>query len=174
MHNNYYFLKQLGAQLKEALVGFSLVSCFSQSKDELILEFNNTERSFFIKASLTSEFSCLSFPAVFNRARKNSIDLFNPALIRKVLGIKQFENERCFSILLENDSQLLFKMHGNRANVLLVENGAVKEIFRNHLATDFEIDITNLDRKIDWSKEAFLSNLKDLPKFVSNFRRKTK
>ncbi|HEY5825837.1 MAG TPA: NFACT RNA binding domain-containing protein [Cyclobacteriaceae bacterium] len=146
-----------------------MVSCFSQSKDELILEFNNVQQSFFIKASLTSEFSCLSFPEIFSRARKNSIDLFNEALIKKVVGVRQFENERCFSILLENDFQLLFKMHGNRANVLLIENGIVKEIFRNHLAADFEIDATQLDRHIDWAKEAFLSNLTDLPKLYFTF-----
>jgi len=169
VHNNYYFLKQLSIQLQNDLKGFSLVSCFSQSKDELILEFNNAQRSFFLKASLTSEFSCLSFPEVFNRARKNSIDLFNDALIKKVIGVRQFENERCFSVLLENDFQLLFKMHGNRANVLLVENNIAKEIFRNHLTADFEIEVTDLDRQIDWSKEAFISNLTDLSKLYFTF-----
>ena len=169
MHNNYYFLKQLSAQLEQNLTGFSLVSCFSQNKDELILEFNNTTQSFFIKASLHSDFSCLSFPENFNRARKNSIDLFNPALIKKVLGVRPFENERCFSILLENNFQLLFKMHGNRANVLLIENDTVTEIFRNHLKADFEIEVSGLDRQIDWSKEAFLEHLDDLSKLYFTF-----
>ncbi len=169
MHNNYYFLKQLSARLALNLDGFSLVSCFSQHKDELVLEFNNTLRSFFIKASLSPEFSCLSFPDSFNRARKNSVDLFNDLLLKKVAGVYQFENERSFSILLEMGFQLIFKMHGNRANVLLIQHDQVREIFKNQLETDFEIDIKKNDRQIDWSREEFDAHLSNLSSLYFTF-----
>ncbi len=84
VHNNFYFLRQLSTELKHRLDGFTLVSCFSQNKDELILEFNNAKTSFFIKASLTPELQALSFPASFHRARKNSIDLFQSIIMLKV------------------------------------------------------------------------------------------
>jgi predicted ribosome quality control (RQC) complex YloA/Tae2 family protein len=169
VHNNYFFLTQLSKGLEIRLGNSTLVSSFSQNKEELILEFNDGVKSFFIKASLTSEFCCLSFPESFNRARKNSIDLFNDALMKKVNGIHQFENERCFSIELEEDLFLLFKMHGNRSNIILFKNRIVKEIFRHHLDTDFQINFSELNRKIDWSKEEFIKQITNLQQTYFTF-----
>lgn len=138
------------------------MSCFSQHKDELIIEFNNSQSSRFIKASLQPDFCCLSFPKSFNRARKNSIDLFNDLLLKKVIGVQQYLNERSFSILFEDGITLLFKMHGNRANIILFKGEDVIGIFRNHLSADRSINLNELDRHIDWSLEAFLHNTKNL------------
>jgi NFACT N-terminal and middle domains/NFACT protein RNA binding domain len=151
------------------LEGFTLVSCFSQNKDELIIEFHNGNKSFFIKALLQPAFCCLCFPKTFGRARKNSIDLFNNALMRKVLGIRQYKNERSFSILLEGSLSLLFKMHGNRANIVLCEGDLATSVFRNHLVADQEIKLSQLDREIDWSWQAFEENKEKLPSLYFTF-----
>jgi predicted ribosome quality control (RQC) complex YloA/Tae2 family protein len=162
VHNNFYFLRQLSAQLNERISGYSVVSCFSQNKDELVVELNNSDESFFIKANLSSVFSCLSFPNEFHRARKNSIDLFEAIILKKVIHVKQFENERAFALELEGKLSLIFKMHGNFANVLLAKGNHVEEIFRNHLQADFEIEIEKLNKSIDFSKEYFLRNVQQL------------
>jgi predicted ribosome quality control (RQC) complex YloA/Tae2 family protein len=169
VHNNYYFLRQLSTQLRHELAGFTLVSCFSQNKDELIIEFNNASRSYLMKASLLPQFCCLSFPEDFNRARRNSIDLFNEILMRKVIGVRQFDNERSFSIELEESYELLFKMHGNRSNLILFQNKKAIALFRNHLESDLEISLDELDRSIDFSKEAFELNITKLPQLYYTF-----
>jgi predicted ribosome quality control (RQC) complex YloA/Tae2 family protein len=143
MHNSHLFLKQLSSRLNEILVGFRLVSCFSQNKDELIIEFNNGEQSFFIKAYLHPEFCCLSFPSTFKRARKNSIDLFNSLLLKKITRIISFHDERAFAIELESSSFLFFKMFGNQSNVILFEGNELKEIFRNNFKNDFELKLNS-------------------------------
>lgn len=169
MHNNYYFLAQLSNQLKQVLNGYRLVSCFSQNKDELIIEFNNSNTSLFIKASLLPNFCCLSFPKTFNRARKNSIDLFNDVLMKKVLDVQQYENERSFSIHLEDSWSLLFKMHGNRSNVVLFKDEGATSLFRNHQVADKELKLSQLDRTIDWSKESFEQNKERLSSLYFTF-----
>jgi predicted ribosome quality control (RQC) complex YloA/Tae2 family protein len=169
VHNNYYFLRQLSGQLNQQLVGFSIVSCFSQNKDELIIELNNSKQSFFIKASLLPQFCCLSFPESFNRARKNSIDLFPQLILKKVIGIRQFENERSFAFELEDDYRLLFKMHGNRSNLVLYHNQKAISLFRNHLEADLEISIEQLDRQIDFNQRVFEQNINNLPKTYFTF-----
>ena len=119
MHNNYYFLRQLTPALEKA-IRLSVVSeCFSQNKDELVIRFERQDSPFFIRASLSSSFSCLSFPQNFHRARRNSIDLFEKLIGHRVEGIRQYENERSFTINFSNNISLLFKMHGNRSNVIL-------------------------------------------------------
>ncbi len=169
VHNNYYFLAQLSKQLNQTLNGFRVVSCFSQNKDELIIEFNNSSTSLFIKASLTSNFSCLSFPKGFNRARKNSIDLFNEVLMKAVIGVHQYENERSFSIQLADSYSLLFKLHGNRSNVILFKDQSVISLFRNHQVADKELTLSQIDRTIDWSRESFERNIDQLPSLYFTF-----
>jgi predicted ribosome quality control (RQC) complex YloA/Tae2 family protein len=164
MHNSYFFLKFLSAELHEQLKGWRMVSCFSQSKDELVIEFNNSKRSFFIKASLQSDFCCLSFPTSFNRARKNSVDLFPETILKEVQSVTQFTNERSFSINLSDGLRLIFKMHGNRANILVAEGERVTGIFRNHLQADLNLIPSELNRKLDWSQRADIQNESDFKK----------
>ncbi|HET9054879.1 MAG TPA: NFACT RNA binding domain-containing protein [Cyclobacteriaceae bacterium] len=169
MHNNYYFLRKLSAQLESIVSGSVISECFSQNKDELILRFEIKEKSFFIKASLESEFCCLFFQDDFARARKNSVNLFEAVIGLTVAGITQFENERSFSINLSEDYQLLFKMHGNRANVVLFHQQKAVRLFRNHLTADAQIGLTNLHREIDFSYEVFEQNIRNLPVLYYTF-----
>jgi predicted ribosome quality control (RQC) complex YloA/Tae2 family protein len=162
LHNNFYFLRHLSEALRKKLIGFTVVSCFSQNKEELIIELNNSKESFFIKASLQPSFCCLSFPSGFSRAKKNSINLFNDAVLKKVIAVRQFENERSFLLELENNFGLLFKMHGSQSNIVLFENQKVTALFRNQFQNDNEIVLSDLDKTINWSKEAFLKNHRNL------------
>lgn len=169
MHNNYYFLKQLSKHLHLKLSGFSIVACFSQNKDELLLEFNNAKESFFIKASLQSDFCCLSFPDQFNRARKNSIDLFEEVILKSVKQVHIYENERCFAIQLDGNLSLLFKMHGNRANIILFSDENAITLFRSHLKSDLTLSLASLNRKLDFSKDIFTTHQSNLPTYYFTF-----
>ena len=161
MHNNFYFLRQLSFALTKKVAGFTVVSCFSQNKDELILELNNSKESFFIKASLLPDFQCLSFPGEFHRARKNSIDLFPEVIMQSIRGARQFENERSLALTLENNCTLVFKMHGKQANVILFEGEPFKSAFRNNFPADRNLILNELDRQIDWSREGFEKHQQD-------------
>ena len=169
MHNNFYFLRQLSPTLEREIQGFTLVSCFSQNKDELILEFNNAKKSFFLKASLQPDLACISFPNTFHRARKNSVDLFPEIVLLKVQLVRQFLNERALGMLLGDAYTLVFKMHGRQANVLLFKGDRVEEIFRHNLSADYDYKLSDLDRQIDWSYETFLKNQSNLEKTYFTF-----
>lgn len=169
MHNNYYFLKQLSKHLHQKLSGFKVVACFSQNKDELVLEFNNSHQSYFIKASLKADFCCLSLPNQFNRARKNSIDLFAEVILKQVLQVHQVENERCIAIQLEDNLTLLLKMHGNRANVILFHHDVALTLFRSHLKNDLTLRLSTLNRKLDFSEQTFKEQLTNLSAYYFTF-----
>lgn len=155
MHQNYYFLKQLSSALEPRVESAVISECFSQVKEELVIRFETHSKPFFIRASLLSEFSALSFPEEFQRARRNSIDLFPQLIGQRVKHLRQFNNERAFSIVLSNNLQLLFKMHGNRSNLLLLEGGQVVGLFKRNLKGDAALIPDELDRSIDWSFETF-------------------
>ncbi|WP_169662774.1 NFACT RNA binding domain-containing protein [Flammeovirga yaeyamensis] len=155
MFNNYYFLRQLSQALKERLVGMTLGACFSQSKDELMIGFYKGAREQWIRASLIPNFNLLTFPLDYQRKKVNSIDLFKEAIDQEVLDIIQYKNERAFLIQMTDDWGLLFKMYGNRSNILLTQGEEVYAIFQKRHIDDQNMDISSLDREIDQSKGAF-------------------
>ena len=154
MFHNYFFLKRLAPELNETLKGLSLLECFSQNKDELILGFGDKERSIYIRANLDPNISLLSFPEQFARAGKNSVDLFHELLDKEVSGVSVFQYERSFQIEFDDES-LIFKMHARRANILHTRQNEVIGIFRKSLSTDFEILPSDLNKEIEISKEQF-------------------
>lgn len=158
MHNNFYFLRQLTKSLEGTLKGSVLSECFSQNKDELMLRMEVGSTSFYIRASLLPSFSCLNFPSDFHRARKNSVDLFSEIIGLTITSIRQFVNERSFTLELSDSYHLLFKMHGNRSNVILFKNDRVKEVFKKNIRGDQHINLQALDRAIDWSFEYFIAH----------------
>ncbi len=143
--------------------------CFSQSKDELILRFERGPTSFYIRANLMPEVSCLSFADEFQRARRNSVDLFGEIAGRRVLDVRQFNNERSFALHLSDGLDLLFKMHANRTNIILFKGGIATELFRNNLTADFNLNLGSLDREIDWSIDNFKSHIDNLKSIYFTF-----
>jgi predicted ribosome quality control (RQC) complex YloA/Tae2 family protein len=163
MQTNYYFLRQLSKKLTTQLTGLVLAACFSQEKDEILLGFCTDgqqwrdQRDFYIKAVLHPDFACLAFPNDFKRAGRNSANLFKEIIDLKVISVRQFENERAFALYFENNFVLLFKMYGNRSNIILFQENEVIDLFHNKLVVDNNLQIDNLDRPIDQTKEAFLT-----------------
>ena len=155
MFHNYFFLTRLASALHEKLEGLTLVQCFSQNRDELILQFDLSDREFLIRANLDPVISLLDFPTHFARAGRNSVDLFSELIGKKVQQVSAFNYERSFYIQFETDEMLIFKMHARRANILYAENNSTKEIFRKKLSQDMELVPTSLDQEIAITEDTF-------------------
>ncbi len=142
-----------------------LLETFSQERDELILVFANhvtdelLHAPFFIKATLRANFTCLSFPDKFDRARRNSVNLFAGFYGEIVVSVKVFLNERAFVVGFDNNTSLVFKMYGNRSNIIGFDaQGQVTDLFNNKLVTDQNLSLSQFDREIDQSFDAYISN----------------
>jgi predicted ribosome quality control (RQC) complex YloA/Tae2 family protein len=163
MFHNYFFLKRLAKDLDKKIRGLQLLTCFSQSKEELILGFGTKNEDFFIKATLENQISLLHFSNDFKRAKKNSIDLFQQCIEKEVLSVVVFDFERSFKINLEGHLSIIFKMHGSRSNILLSKENKVIEILKSGLSQDFTLDPQSLHKRQP-SKEDFIANNGDLKK----------
>lgn len=163
MHYNFFLLRALCPHLEKKIKGLPLVACFSQNKDELVMQFSDATSSFIIRALLDPTFSCISFPDQFHRARKNSIDLFHDALGQRVQSVQVVSYERSFTVDLSGGYQFLFKMHGNRANMLLFHGGQVIDMFKHQLVADRSLTPAGLARSIDWSEANFRAHVHTLP-----------
>lgn len=175
MHQNYHFLKHLTEALRPLTKGLKFMECFSQEKDELVIVLaqargkNNYYRPFFIRAMLRPDFACFNFPDEFNRARQNSVDLFENLYDLEVVDIRQFHHERALGIVLEKNFTLVFKLFGNRSNAVLFENDQVIDLFHNKLASDNTLKLSQLDRSLDQSWEAYQAANYDHRKIFPTF-----
>ncbi len=157
MFHNYFFLKRLAHSLNKELSGLALKECFSQNKDELVLAFYENSRHFYIRANLDPIVSLLSFPETFARAGRNSVDLFQDLINKKIKAVKPFAFERSFELQFECNDSLIFKMHARRANILHHDGSVVKSIFRKNLSQDLKVTREALHQPIDISENVFAS-----------------
>ena len=156
-------------ELREVMRGYVVGEIFSQSKNELILSLYNSDLEFFIKAHLSPQFCCLSFPKRFSRAKKNSVDLFSAIIDTKIHNVVQIENDRSFYFELSNNYKLLFKMHGNRSNIVLMQHDGVVEIFRKNLNKDLKIKIDDLKKEVSINFQAFKLHDGNYKKLIPTF-----
>ncbi|WP_297336321.1 NFACT RNA binding domain-containing protein [Algoriphagus sp.] len=157
MHLNYHFLTYLCPRLTDLLSGFSVTSCFSQNKDELIIGLENPNESRFFRAHLLAPQVYYSFPKKFQRAKKNSVDLFPELIGQEINRVQELSFERAFLIYFNSGDQLLVKLHGNRSNVVFFQKGNSTPlyVFRNELQEDKKLDWKELEKRLDLSKNRF-------------------
>ncbi|MDX5482029.1 MAG: NFACT RNA binding domain-containing protein [Hymenobacteraceae bacterium] len=169
MHLNYYFLRQLTESLRTQLAGMQAITAFSQNKDELVLGFAKSEQEFYIRAMLGSHFTSLSFPTEFRRARANSVELMQEMQGQTVLDVVQHRNERSFYIKFTQDYLLLFKLFGNRSNIVLYRHGEPLELFQSKFGADAELAPLQMDRPLQQNHEAFATANGNLRKVYPTF-----
>ncbi len=171
MHLNFYFLKQLVPRLSDRIAGCLLISAFSQDKDEIILEFGRDGNvAFTIRAILKPDFTSLFFPEKFERARANSVDLFKELAGLQVKEALVYENERAFRILFETGDKLVFKLFGNRSNLLhYAPDDRLVTLFNRRLSADLTLTEQILSRPIDQTFDAFTVSGCDYRKLFPTF-----
>jgi hypothetical protein len=158
MHLTYHFLRFLAPALSDAFAGSTVVSCFSQSKDELILETEGPQGTRFIRAHLLPPQVFLSFPIQFHRAKRNTVSLFDSLIGEQILACRAFSNERALKFELSSGKVLVLKLHGNRSNCLLYLPNETEPslIFKNAISEDKTLDWRTLDRELNLSLEHFI------------------
>ncbi|WP_276496801.1 NFACT RNA binding domain-containing protein [Pontibacter litorisediminis] len=169
MHLNFYFLRQLAQALKPKLTGMQVVTAFSQNKAELILGFARNGEELYIRAQLGPHFTSLSFPTEFKRARANTIELLQEMQGQTVEDVVQHQNERSFYLILSGGYLLLFKMFGNRSNIVLYQHGEAIKLFLKKFPADAELDPLHMDRPLQQNFAAFSAADGNLRKVYPTF-----
>lgn len=154
MHLNYHFFKFLCPQLTEIYSGKEVLSCFSQSKGELLIEIDQAP---WIRLHLKPPTIVLSFPEKFHRAKQNTRGLYKDLIGQRIQSIQEVKFDRSFFIHFRSGDRLLFKMHGNRSNVVFYPktDHLPKEIFLTNQIEDKTLDPNLLEKNLELSYEEF-------------------
>ena len=158
MHLNYHFLKFLCPELSLKLEDLYVSECFSQNKDELIIGFSSDEHQMYIRAHLHPATTCVSFPNEFKRKKKNTASLFPELIGERVSSVKVANQERAFYISMESDHVLLFKLHGNRSNIVFYkeDKSIPNSIFRHDVKEDLLLPLDEIEKKHQITFERFI------------------
>jgi predicted ribosome quality control (RQC) complex YloA/Tae2 family protein len=157
MHLNYHYLKYLCPELASKFKGLRIINCFSQNKDELVIGCADENRQLYFRANLLPVISCLSFPEDFKRSKRNTVSLFPELIGQMITDIRVFSFERSFKVEFSSEDALVFKLHGNRSNVLYFPKESLfpATIFRNELKDDKRINLNEIAKQLDLSFENF-------------------
>ncbi|MBI5216795.1 MAG: DUF814 domain-containing protein [Ignavibacteriae bacterium] len=132
MFVHYFTLRTLCNELHESLHGTSIVEVFSQQKNELclMLEKEGTEMTLCISVESGMNYCLLRND--FNRARKNSVDLFQPLPGLSIKQISIHPTERMLVVDVEDGMRLSLQLYNTAASNILLTNReqVVSEAFK--------------------------------------------
>lgn len=115
-------------------MGNRIAACYSQNKNELIIEFEMEALRIGCNTPLTYVIPTESF----SKAKKNVVELFTEIQGLAITHSFVVDYDRVWLIELEKGYQLILKMHGTTSNVILRKVGKVVALFNQNLEADWE------------------------------------
>ncbi len=176
MHFHHYTLQQLAAAMSQTYLGEQVYACFSQNKNELVIEFD----SFYLRIGCHTPQTYIIPVSEYTKARKNVVDLFPELIGHKLVSVRVVPWERVLILELDRNRQLICKMHGPQANVILAKAGKPLRLFVREREKDWEFEeipgffeeekLALADRQEAWSLKAVLDQLRQVsPVFDRQF-----
>lgn len=156
MFKNFFVLKRLVNELNNLARGAVIESIFSQEKNNLIIACSNMDAYFYIEISAAVQNSYITLRNSYSRAKKNTIDFFNPLIKSRIKEISMSENDRIIKLDTSN-GQLYFIIRGPGTNIFFVQNGSIQSFKKT--------PPENLGAVLSELGEAVFSNAKVLPNF---------
>ncbi len=155
MFKNYFFLNRLIVEANKALQHSKITSIFSQEKDKLIIETERNHVNRFIEASVNPGFPYLVIKDAFNRAKKNTIKIFETILPAVIFELRIAVSDRVIKICLDK-GDIYFIIRGKYTNLILLDKSESIDFFKN--------------MPKDFSEDSFKEEINHTD-FISNFNR---
>jgi predicted ribosome quality control (RQC) complex YloA/Tae2 family protein len=146
MHFHYFALERLVEVLSQSLTGKRIEAAFSQSKNELVLQAGDS----FLRIGCSTPLTYIVPVEAYAKAKKNVVDLLPRLLGRVIRAFRLVAFDRVVVVELDGGMNLVLKMHGIRANVMLRKKGKVIDMFRKDIAADKEF----VEQKGFWNADA--------------------
>jgi len=143
MVTNFFTLRALTLELERSLGGSWVAEVFTQSKNELLITLHGAaeEASGTLSVSVAPGLNYVILRERVARARRNSVDLFQDMVSKRIGSIEIDPGDRTLILNMENGWRLLIQQYNTASsNIILAdEKNIVGEAFKNnkHLAGTF-------------------------------------
>ncbi len=138
MHFHHYTLQHLGRYLDQQHRGDKVLNCFSQSRNELIVELSGC----YLRIGCNTPDTYVVPVPDFAKARKNVVDLFEATYGLTLQACRVVPQEREMILELSEDHQFILKLHGTMANVMLRQGGEIVALFDHRHEGDWDYEET--------------------------------
>ncbi len=119
---NYYTLLQITNDLTKQLPGSRMKEAFSQVRNELVLHCTNENASIWILIGCEPSRNFLYCRTAFQRARRNSVDLFDGLIDTMIAGVEIHPNDRVIRLGFDSGHSILIELFASKANVIQVDS----------------------------------------------------
>lgn len=174
MIKNYFFLNRHLIEIRDYIRDKKILSVFTQEKEKLIIEFENSEQNIFLEICVNHSLPYFLVRDFYIRKKKNSLDLFSELIDKKIIECLIAENDRVIAFLLEDNLTGLFTVRGKLTNFYLIDDKhqfkSFKKVDENDLKI-FQEDISNINFINRYNIPAFEQkdyNL-DIPSLKKNY-----
>ncbi len=133
MLTHYATLKYLAHWLDEMLAGASILEVFSQTRNELMLHFDQGEQHAALRISVEPHRNFVYLLHDIKRAKRNTVDLFPLVIGKTIESIASAQYDRTLLLRCSGQLTVAIKMYGSAANVLVVNdhNAIIDEFVRS-------------------------------------------
>ncbi len=173
MFSSYFFLRQLRRALSNVLEEALLYDAYRQSKQSVVLVFEQKNGAFFyIEAFFAVDECLLHFPQEQSKSRK-AISILKDLHGLRVVSVEQAENERAFAIHLKDKQSIVFKWFGRQSNILQWQDGKVVWLLRPKLKNDALYEYATFHKLRTWTEEEFIEKGAALSTFIPQLGKDT-
>ncbi len=129
MFDNYFFLQRVTDELRRELHNYSFVEAFSQSRNELVIEFEKDSVGKYLIFSFSSLPPFIYCRDNYAKAKKNFAKHFVELEGHQLFQISIDQYERNIRLIFDSD-QLVFIIRGNQSNCYLVSDDLIISSFK--------------------------------------------
>lgn len=128
---HYFTLKALAIEWQDQFNNAVLGDVYSQSKGELVLAIGTPQGDYALRAQANTGRTGVFMTEGYNRAKRNVLTRFEPAIGRSITKITVADRDRFLLIHLDNHLQIQMRLFGPQANVFLLDaDGHVIDAFK--------------------------------------------
>ncbi len=129
--NNFYILEKQAEYLNNHLKAFVVESINSFEKNKLHISLYANEKEITLEFSIENDFTYLVKRDNFHLPSKNIAGVISECSGKKISLVSQVNNDRLISIFFDDSSCLLFNFVNHKQNCFYIENGLVKNSYKN-------------------------------------------
>jgi predicted ribosome quality control (RQC) complex YloA/Tae2 family protein len=160
VQSSIFILRSLSGFLHKDLGNAVFEECFSCQQDEIVLVFTKRDLSpFYIKGFLKDTFQCIHIPSEISKPRHNVHPYFTDVYGLSVVKVYSGTNDRSLVIELTDGSSIVFKMYGNRSNVLLTSDNKVCEIIKKVHVRDMDFSLQTIHKQVEFHEDQSVSEI---------------
>lgn len=160
MIRHYYTLYKVVEEL-QSLRGYFLTECFTQEKNTVVFLFETREETVTVECSVDSQTGAIFRRREFNRARKNTLDLFPAVRNRTVRAVSIAPNERIVTLAVGDVSLHCVFFGGGKGNIIAEKDGVVIDALKGGkelVGTPYAVEHQHLPSIRDVAPETTLHN----------------